>query len=93
VSEIGCWLEPDAEGRGLITMACRILLEWAFQVRGMNRVEWICRADNERSKAVAERLGMTLEGVLREAWKVGDEYVDKQVWAILHSEFVLRGSH
>jgi hypothetical protein len=30
---------------------------------------------------------------LREAWKVGDEYVDKQVWAILHSEFVLRGSH
>jgi len=85
--EIGCWLEPAAEGRGLITAACRMLLSYAFDERGLHRAEWRCRADNTRSSAVAERLGMTLEGVLREAWKVGDTFYDKQVWSILAGEF------
>jgi ribosomal-protein-serine acetyltransferase len=85
--EIGCWLEPAAEGRGLITAACRMLLTYAFEERGLHRAEWRCRADNERSSAVAARLGMTLEGVLREAWKVGDTFYDKQVWSVLTGEF------
>jgi RimJ/RimL family protein N-acetyltransferase len=85
--EIGCWLEPAAEGRGLITAACRLLLAYAFDERGLHRAEWRCRADNARSSAVAERLGMTLEGVLREAWLLGDTFHDKQVWSILASEF------
>lgn len=81
--EIGCWLEPAAEGRGLITAACRALIDWAFTVRDIHRVEWRCRADNARSTEVAKRLGMTFEGVLREAWKVGDTFHDKQVWSLL----------
>jgi len=85
--EIGCWLEPAAEGRGLITAACRMLLSYAFDERGLHRAEWRCRADNVRSSAVAERLGMTLEGVLREAWKVGDVFHDKQVWSVLVGEW------
>lgn len=84
-AELGCWLEPSAEGRGLITAACRILLGWAFRERGIHRVEWHCRADNERSGKVAERLGMTLEGVMRETWRLGDVYYDKQLWALLAS--------
>lgn len=85
--EIGCWLEPAAEGRGLITAACRMLLTYAFEERNLHRAEWRCRADNARSSAVAERLGMTLEGMLREAWKVGDVFHDKQVWSVLAEEF------
>ncbi|MGW4548113.1 GNAT family N-acetyltransferase [Streptomyces violaceorubidus] len=84
--EIGCWLEPSAEGRGLITRACGLLLDWAFMTRGLHRAEWHCRADNQRSAAVAERLGMTLEGVRREAWPYGGVRHDKQVWAILAPE-------
>ena len=86
VSEMGCWLEPSAEGRGLITAACRVLADWAFRVRGIHRIEWRCRADNVRSAEVAKRLGMTFEGTLREAWKVGDTFHDKQVWSLLSSD-------
>jgi ribosomal-protein-serine acetyltransferase len=84
--ELGCWLQPDAEGRGLVTLACQTLLDWAFGVRGIHRAEWRCRADNARSAAVARRLGMAFEGVLREAWKVGDTFHDKQVWSVLNSK-------
>ncbi|MFR9725859.1 GNAT family N-acetyltransferase [Streptomyces sp. MS19] len=85
--EIGCWLEPAAEGRGLVTRACGLLLDWAFTARGLHRAEWHCRADNDRSSAVAERLGMTLEGVRRAAWPYGGARHDKQVWAVLAPEW------
>ncbi|WP_116244119.1 GNAT family N-acetyltransferase [Nocardiopsis sp. FIRDI 009] len=88
--EVGCWLEPAAEGRGLVTEACRALLDWAFVTRGMHRAEWECRADNERSSAVAERLGMRLEGVRRECWPYGGVRHDKQLWAILAREWRAR---
>ena len=85
--EVGCWLEPAAEGKGYITAACRELLRWVFEERGLHRAEWRCRADNARSSAVAERLGMTLEGVLREAWLANGVFHDKQVWSILAQEW------
>lgn len=83
--ESGCRLEPDAEGRGLITAASHLLVDWAVEVRGLNRAEWRCRADNVRSAAVARRLGMQLEGTPRGAWLNGGIFHDKQVWAILRS--------
>lgn len=87
VCEIGCWLEPSAEGHGLVTQACGALLDWAFTSRGLHRAEWRCRADNGPSSAVAKRLGMTLEGVRREAWPYGGVRHDEQIWAVLAPEW------
>lgn len=84
--ELGCWLEPVAEGHGFIATACKILLDWAFTVRGIHRVEWHCRADNARSAAAAQRLGMTLEATLRESWKIEGTYYDTQIWSLLRSD-------
>jgi ribosomal-protein-serine acetyltransferase len=84
--ELGCWLEPAAEGRGLVTAAATVLLDWALHERGLHRAEWRCRSDNARSAAVARRLGMTLEGVLRGAWLNAGVHHDKQVWAVLREE-------
>ncbi|GHI97866.1 GNAT family N-acetyltransferase [Streptomyces olivaceus] len=89
--EIGCWLEPSAEGQGLVTAACGALLDWAFTARGLHRAEWHCRADNARSSAVAERLGMSLEGVRREAWPYEGRRYDKQLWAVLAPEYAHPG--
>ncbi|MGW6568751.1 GNAT family N-acetyltransferase [Streptomyces sp. NPDC054975] len=89
--EVGCWLEPAAEGDGLITVACRTLLDWAFLTRGLHRATWHCRADNARSAAVAERLGMTLEGVERESWLYDGIRYDTQNWAVLAHEWRAAG--
>ncbi|NGO70419.1 GNAT family N-acetyltransferase [Streptomyces boncukensis] len=84
---IGCWLEPAAEGHGLVTPACRTLLDWAFTTRGLHRAEWHCRTENDRSSAVAKRLGMRLEGVRREAWPYAGARHDKEIWAVLAHEW------
>ena len=86
VCEVGCWSEPAGEGHGHVSAAIRELLRYAFRVRGIHRVEWRCRSDNERSIAVAQRLGMTYEGRLREAWLVDGTYHDKVVWSLLAGE-------
>ena len=84
--ELGCWLEPGAEGRGLVTRAATVLLDHAFDERGLHRAEWRCRADNVRSAAVARRLGMTLEGTLRQAWRNDGTWYDTQVWGLLATD-------
>jgi ribosomal-protein-serine acetyltransferase len=85
--EVGCWLEPAAAGHGLITRAAARLLDYAFHERGWHRGNWKCRPDNEASRAVARRLGMTLEGTLREDFPYLDKRHDTEVWSILAHEW------
>jgi RimJ/RimL family protein N-acetyltransferase len=88
VCEIGCWLEPGAEGHGLITPAVRMMIDWAFRVRGLSRAEWHTAAGNVRSIAVARRLGLSLDGTLRQyAPGPGGARRDKQIWSVLATEW------
>jgi ribosomal-protein-serine acetyltransferase len=86
-AEIGVWISPEASGRGLITRAARRMIDWVFKERGMHRVEWRCATNNERSSAVAKRLGMRLDGVMREAFPHNGVRHDVQVWSLLASEY------
>lgn len=87
VCEIGCWLEEDAAGRGLVNRACRVLIDWAFAERGMSRVEWWVGSGNIRSIEAARRLGMTREGVLRQRYPYRGTRQDSEVWAVLSEEW------
>jgi RimJ/RimL family protein N-acetyltransferase len=49
----------------------------------MARVEWRVVPDNLRSIAVAKRLGMTPEGVLRQAFPGDGVRHDIEVWSLL----------
>ena len=84
--ELGCWLEPAGTGRGLATKACAWLIDWAFAHRGMHRLEWRCRSDNTASIAVAERLGMTRDGVLRDQYFYQGVRHDTEVWSLLGTD-------
>ncbi|WP_432085390.1 MULTISPECIES: GNAT family N-acetyltransferase [unclassified Streptomyces] len=86
-AEVGCWLEPSAAGKGLVTRACRILIDWAVEERGIHRVEWYASTKNGASLAVARRLGMTKEGVLRENYPYRGTRTDTELWSVLAPEW------
>jgi RimJ/RimL family protein N-acetyltransferase len=85
--EAGCWLEPSAAGRGLVTRAVRVMIDWAVFERGLHRVEWQVSSANTASIRVAERLGMTKEGVLRESYPYRGVRHDMEVWSVLAPEW------
>ncbi|GAB7050880.1 GNAT family N-acetyltransferase [Catenuloplanes indicus] len=86
-AEAGAWLEPSAAGRGLITRATALIIDWAIRERGLHRVEWQVSAGNTASIAVARRLGMTREGVLRQAYTLRGTRYDIEIWSVLASEW------
>ncbi|MFI6317063.1 GNAT family N-acetyltransferase [Nonomuraea sp. NPDC050556] len=85
--EAGCWLEPSAAGRGLITRACRVIIDWAVKERGMHRVEWHVSSENQPSINVAKRLGMTRDGVLRESYLYRGVRQNTEIWSVLASDW------
>ena len=87
LAEVGCWLEPAATGRGLVTLAARALIDWLVRDRGVHRVEWLVAPGNAPSTAVARRLGMTREGVLRDYYPHRGERLDIEVRSVLAPEW------
>ncbi|WP_405019520.1 GNAT family N-acetyltransferase [Kitasatospora sp. NBC_00070] len=85
--EIGAWSEPAGQGRGLITAAVRRLLDHAFTVRGLHRAEWWNSTVNTRSRAVAQKLGMHLDGTLREHVEFRGVRLDYEIWSMLAHEW------
>jgi len=63
-AELGYWLAADAQGHGVVTRSCAALVDHLVAVHGVGRVEARCCVGNTRSRAVAERLGLRLDGVL-----------------------------
>ncbi len=90
VCEVGVWLAAGAQGHGYVTRAAAAMLDWALLERGLHRAEWHCVPENAASRRVAERLGLTLEGTLRESWEHSGRRWDTEVWAVLAPEWRAR---
>ncbi|MDP3276636.1 MAG: GNAT family protein [Deltaproteobacteria bacterium] len=86
-AELGYWISSAWQGRGLMTRAVRALSAYLFFSHGLHRLEIRAASDNQKSRAVAERLGFVLEGTLREAEWLYDRYVDHALYAILQRDF------
>jgi ribosomal-protein-serine acetyltransferase len=86
-TQIGYWLTKEAEGRGLMTRACRALLAHLFDELHLHRVVIHCGTGNTRSAAIPRRLGFKLEGRERESGWLNDRWIDTLLWAILEDEW------
>jgi ribosomal-protein-serine acetyltransferase len=62
--DIGYWIDGEYEGRGITSRSARALISSVFEELGLSRVDLRTSVGNARSRAVAERLGFSYEGVL-----------------------------
>lgn len=83
---LGYWIGQSHEGKGIVTRSCARVIDELFGRRDVHRLEIRTATHNERSRKLAERLGFTHEGTLREAFHVGDEYHDLAVYGLLAAE-------
>ena len=63
--EVGYWLVPAARGRGIGRTAVSLLVDWAFERVGLDRLEITTTPDNAPARALAASLGFAEEGLMR----------------------------
>ena len=84
--EIGWHLLIENWGKGYATEAATAVIQYAFTNFNINRIMACPNADNKRSTALCERIGMTKEGHMREVRLINNVYYDEEVFGILKSD-------
>ncbi len=80
------WLDAAHQGHGIMTACCRALVSDGFERWKLNRVTIECATDNTRSRAIPERLGFKLEGIVRGIEWLHDRYVDHAMYGLLKGD-------
>lgn len=86
-AEIGYWIGREHEGKGIVSRACRAMIELAFDDLGINRIEIRCSSKNDRSAAIPKRFGFKFEGELRQSEFRNGELHDFSIFGLLRSEW------
>ncbi|MEX1037772.1 MAG: GNAT family protein [Acidimicrobiia bacterium] len=87
IAELGYWVRSDETSRGICTEAANAILDEAFRAEGFHKVIMRIAVGNHASTRVAEKLGFTREGILREELLIRGNWVDHSLWSILDREF------
>jgi RimJ/RimL family protein N-acetyltransferase len=86
--EIGFFVDKDHEGQGYVTEAARAAMGFIFRHLGAHRVRLECDDTNDRSRRVAERCGMVMEGHIRENKRNADGMLSGTLhFGLLRREF------
>ncbi len=87
---VGYWLSTGYTGHGIATRCCIRLMEHCFDDMGMHRFVLEAATENFPSRAIAERLGMRLEGIMKDREWHYDHFVDGALYAITAPEWRAR---
>ncbi len=80
---LGYLLFDKFTGKGLMTEAVEIVLNYAFQTIKLHRIEANVQPQNAASIAVLQRTNFTKEGFSRKYLKIGGRWRDHERWAII----------
>jgi ribosomal-protein-alanine N-acetyltransferase len=86
-AEVGYALGREHWGNGYVQEALHALLDYAFGVLELHRIEADVDPRNAASIRTLERLGFQREGYLRERWHVGGEIFDGLFYGLLRPDW------
>lgn len=92
-AEIGYWLGLDYWNKGYTSEACRAVVDFGFEVLGLERIQAGYFTENIASRRVMEKAGMQYECTLRSYVQKGDENKDIAYCAIIREDWQKGKSH
>lgn len=87
-AELGYWLAEPYWGKGIISEAIRLVLNYAFANKEITRVFARPFGNNVASQKVLEKNGFTLEGRFEKVLIKNGELQDELIYAIRRADFV-----
>ena len=80
---VGYWIRPSAQGFGYVTEAVGLVVNFALDALGAQRLEIACDPNNIRSMAIPRRLGFKMEGRARNVYRYPDgRLCDEAIWSL-----------
>lgn len=89
-TELGYWLDEAHQGNGIMTTVCRAMTNDAFGRLKLDRVEIRCAVTNQRSRAIPERLGYTIDGTSAQLDWTSDHYIETVVYSMSATQWQLQ---
>lgn len=77
----------NSRGKGIGTCATKIILDYIFNEKNMNRVHASILEYNMSSRKMVEKLGFIQEGIRRQAVRKNGKYVDLVLYSLLKGEY------
>jgi ribosomal-protein-alanine N-acetyltransferase len=74
-------------GRGLFRQGAELVMAFAFDQIGVNRLEARAMAANERANGALRKVGARKEAVLRQSMAKGGQLHDEHLWAIVETDW------
>ena len=85
-ANLGYWVRTSATGRGVGTEAAAVAVHYGLVDLGLGRIEIVAAVGNRPSQRVAEKLGATREGVVRNRFLVQGAYVDGVLFSLVPTD-------
>lgn len=86
-ADIGYDLMTEYWNRGIMTEVLRVLIDFAFEILDVNRIEAAVSTENNASIRVLEKAGFLKEGILRERSYWRGSCHDIMMLSILKKEY------
>jgi ribosomal-protein-alanine N-acetyltransferase len=86
-AEWGFAIDSEFWGTGIFVDASRLVVDFAFDVLGVHRLEARAAVKNGRGNGALQKLGAVQEGLLRRAFPKNGEYLDQMLWTIRRDEW------
>ena len=77
----------DSLGKGYGTEAVKLAIYFAFEKLKLNRLQLEVFSHNPRGVKAYEKAGFTIEGILRQAIYINNQYSDEIIMSILREEY------
>jgi RimJ/RimL family protein N-acetyltransferase len=87
-AEWGFALASECWGTGMFKDGAALVIDFAFDVLGVHRLEARAALKNGRGNGALRKLGAVQEGVLRRSFLRNGEYLDQALWTILQDEWL-----
>jgi RimJ/RimL family protein N-acetyltransferase len=87
MADLGYWARTGRTRRGIASRPVQLMARLAFERIELVRVEIVVAVDNRASLRVAEKVGATREGVLRNRMPVRDHIHDAVMHSLIPQDF------
>ncbi|NVD06831.1 30S ribosomal protein S5 alanine N-acetyltransferase [Vibrio sp. JPW-9-11-11] len=84
---MGYSLAKEAQGRGVMTRALRLAIDYMFGVQNMHRIMASYMPRNSRSEAVLQRLGFKKEGFAKDYLLINDQWEDHNLTSLVNPDW------